>query len=253
MFKRFFASRLLLCAVGASVAIVPQTAVAQDHSYFTYVSWWTVPRDQWAAFDKQSQEADAQMKSALADGTIVAWGDVATRVHEENGYTHAEFFTATSRDKLLKALEGQWAGATNAAYVSSTKHRDAFLETLAHGGKTSSGATGYVRVTFWQAKPGSEQALEGYVMKSVKPVLDAAVASGTLLMYNFDKEDVHSDAPDGYNLALFFPTGAALDKFFNDLAAAGKSDPTVGAVLDNLTVAKEHRDTLSRLTAYGHE
>ena len=90
-------------------------------------------------------------------------------------------------------------------------------------------------------------------MKSVKPVLDAAVASGTLLMYNFDKEDVHSDAPGGYNLALVFPNGAALDKFFNDLAAAGKSDPTVGEVLDNLTVAKEHRDALSRLTAYGHE
>ncbi|HEY6292744.1 MAG TPA: hypothetical protein VI455_14440 [Terriglobia bacterium] len=253
MFKRLFASGLLWCAVAASVAVVPLPAAAQDHSYFTYVSWWAVPRDQWAAFDKQSQAADAQMKSSLADGTIVAWGDVTTRVHEENGYTHAEFFTATSRDKLLKALEGQWAGATNAAFVSATKHRDALLATLAHGGKTSSGATGYVRVTFWQAKPGAEQALEGYVIKSVKPVLDAAVASGTLLMYNFDKEDVHSDAPGGYNLALFFSNGAALDKFFNDLAAAGKSDPTLGEVIDNLTVAKEHRDTLSRLTAYGHE
>jgi hypothetical protein len=252
MFKRLFGSWLLLCAVAASAAVVP-LAAAQDHSYFTYVSSWAVPRDQWTAFDKQSQEADAQMKSALADGTIVAWGDVATRVHEENGYTHAEFFTATSRDKLLKALEAQWAGATNAAFVSATKHHDVLLETLAHGGKTSSGATGYVRVTFWQAKPGSEQALEGYVMKSVKPVLDAAVASGTLLMYNFDKEDIHSDAPGGYNLALFFPNGATLDKFFNDLAAAGKSDPTVGQVIDNLIVAKEHRDTLSRLTAYGHE
>jgi len=193
------------------------------------------------------------MKSALADGTIVAWGDVATRVHEENGYTHAEFFTATSSDKLLKALEEQWAGATNAAYVSTTKHRDALLETLAHGGKTSSGATGYVRVIFWQAKPGSEQALEGYVMKSVKPALDAAVSSGTLLMYNFDKEDIHSDAPGGYNLALFFPNGAALDKFFNDLAAAGKSDPTVGAVIENLIVPEVHRDSFARLTAYGHQ
>jgi hypothetical protein len=212
-----------------------------------------VPRDQWAAFDKQAQEADAQMKSALSGGTIVAWGDVTTRVHEENGYTHAEFFTATSRDKLLKALEGEWAGATNAAYVSASRHRDALLETLAHSGKASSGTTGYVRVTFWQAKPGSEQALEGYVMKTVKPVLDSAVASGTLLMYNFDKEDIHSDAAGGYNLALFFPNGAAMDKFFSDLAAAGKSDPTVGAVIDNLTVAKEHRDTLGRLTAYGHQ
>jgi len=253
MFKRLLMSGLFLCAAVVSMAIVPQPAAAQDHSYFTYVSWWAVPRDQWAAFEKQDREADAQMKSALADGTIVAWGDVATRVHEENGYTHAEFFTATSREKLLKALETEWSGATNAAYVSTTRHRDVLLETLAHGGKTSSGATGYVRVTFWQAKPGSEQALEGYVIKSVKPLLDSAVSSGTLLMYNFDKEDIHSDAPGGYNLALFFPDGAAMDKFFNDLAAAGKSDPTVGAVIDNLTVAQDHRDTLSRLTAYGHE
>ncbi len=250
MFKRLLAPGLLLCALAA---VMPQPAAAQDHSYFTYVSWWAVPRDQWAAFDKESQAADAQMKSALADGTIVAWGDVATRVHEENGYTHAEFFTSTSRDKLLKALETEWTGATNAAYVSTTRHRDVLLETLAHGGKASSGATGYVRVTYWQAKPGSEQALEGYVMKSVKPVLDAGVSSGTLLMYNFDKEDIHSDAPGGYNLALFFPDGAAIDKFFADLEAAGKSDPTIGAVIDNLTVANEHRDTLERLTAYGHQ
>jgi hypothetical protein len=253
MFKRFLAPGLLLCAVAATVALVPQSAAAQDHSYFTYVSYWAVPRDQWAAFDKQEREADAQMKSALADGTVVAWGDVATRVHDENGYTHAEFFTATSRDKVLKALETEWSGATNAAYVSTTKHRDVLLETLAHGGKTSSGATGYLRVTFWQAKPGAEQALEGYVIKSVKPMLDSALSSGTLLMYNFDKEDVHSDAPGGYNLALFFPDGAGMDKFFNDLAAAGKSDPTLGAVIDTLTVAKEHRDSLSRLTAYGHQ
>ena len=253
MFKRFFAPGLLLCAVAASVAVVPQPAAAQDHNYFTYVSWWAVPRDQWAAFDKQERESDAQMKSALADGTIVAWGDVAVRVHDESGYTHAEFLTATSREKLLKAVETEWSGASNAAYVSTTKHRDALLETLAHGGKASSGATGYVRVTQWQAKPGAEEALEAYVMKTVKPLLDRAVSSGTLLMYNFDKEDIHSDAPGGYNLALFFPDGAAMDKFFNDLAAAEKSDPTVGAVIDNLTVASEHRDTLSRLTAYGHE
>jgi|SRR5215471_2393836 len=117
MFRRLLTSGVFVCAVAASVAVMPQPAGAQDRSYFTYVSWWAVPREQWAAFDKQTQEADAQMKSALADGTIVAWGDVTTRVHEENGYTHAEFFTATSRDKLLKALEAEWAGATNAASI----------------------------------------------------------------------------------------------------------------------------------------
>ncbi|SRR6266567_3717856 len=253
MLKRFFTIASLASTVMLGLASLPAPAAAQDQSYYTYVSFWAVPRSEWAAFEKQEEASNSTLQKLVADGTIVAWGDEAARVHEEDGYTHADWFTATSRANLLKALEVQWAGATNAAFVATTKHRDVFLQTLAHGGKTASGATGYIRVTDWKAKPGAESALEGYVMKTVKPRLDAAVANGTILMYNFDKEDIHSDAPGGYNLAIVFPNGEAIDKFFADLMAAGKEDPTVGQVLDGLTVAKEHRDGLGRVTAYQHK
>jgi hypothetical protein len=90
-------------------------------------------------------------------------------------------------------------------------------------------------------------------MKNIKPFLDSAVANGTLTMYNIDQEDIHTSAPGGYNLAMLFPDGAAMDKFFDNLMASGKTDPTTGQVLESLTVAKEHRDSFGRVTAYQHK
>lgn len=251
MFKRFSAV-LFVCAILLSMAFVTPLA-AQNQSYFTYVSWWAVPRSDWAAFEKQEEADKPTMQKLVADGTIVAWGDVAVRVHQADGYTHADWFTAPSRALLLKALEVIWGSATSPSYVNVTKHSDVLLETLAHGGKTNSGATGYIRVTMWQAKAGEEGALEALVMKDIKPMLDAEVENGTILMYNFDKEDIHTAAPGHYNLALAFPNGEAIDKFFADLGKAQKENPTVGQLLDSLTVEKAHRDTLGRVTDYQHK
>lgn len=253
MLKRLFTVVSLACTVALSLAFVPAPAAAQGQGYFTYVSRWAVPRSDWAAFEKQEKADDATMQKLVADGTIIAWGDEATRVHQEDGYTHAEWFTAASRADLLKALELEWTSSANAAFVATTKHSDLFHRTLAHGGKTSSGATGYLRVTFWQAKPGAEAALEAHVMKYIKPVLDDDVEKGTLLMYNFDEEDIHTSRPGGYSLALLFPDGAAMDKFFASLAASEKENPAVGQVIDSLTVSKAHRDGLGQVTAYQHK
>ena len=247
------------CALAAGVFIwaialgLATPAAAQDQGYYTYVSLWAVPRSQWAAFEKQDQASNSTLQNLVADGTIVDWGSEAARVHQEDGYTHAEWFTATSRAALLKALEVQFTGAVNPAYEAATKHHDLFLHTLAHGGKTSSGATGYIRVTFWQAKPGAEDALEAHVMKYIKPMLDADVENGTVLMYNFDKEDLHTAQQGGYNLAIVFPNGEGIDKFFANLEAAEKENPAIGQVVDNLTVAEAHRDSFGRVTAYQHK
>lgn len=250
-------TRFITLGLGCALMLSPIYVAAQstDHeqSYYTYVSQWAVPRADWANFEKQAKEDDAVMQKLVADGTIIAWGDEVTRVHTVDGFTHAEWLTATSRANLLKAIEAEWTTASNSAFVATTKHEDLFLHTIAHGGKSTSGATGYLRVTFWQVKPGESDTLEGFFRASLKPMLDQDIENGTLLMYNFDTEDVHTSEQGGYNLALLFPDGGAMDKFFDQLQEAGKKDPTTGAVLGNLTIAKEHRDDLGRVTAYQHK
>jgi hypothetical protein len=253
MYRRLLTAVLLACAVGLSACFLRAQTGPQDQGYYTYVSHWAVPRSDWAAFEQQEKSTEAIMRKLVGDGTIVAWGILAERVHQEDGYTHSDFFTATSRANLLKALETVWGSATSSGFVAATKHFDEFLHTIAHGGNPVSNATGYLRVTEWQARPGADHALQGYVLNQIKPVLDKDVANGTILMYNFDEEDVHSHPPGLYALAIFFPDGAAIDKFFAEIAAAGKQDPTVGEVIDNLTVAKAHRDSFNRLIAFEHK
>lgn len=240
-------------ALAATALLSPKPAAAQDQTYYTYVSEFAVPRTAWAACNKQENSDNSMYQGLVADGTIVDWGTLETRVHELDGYTHADFMTATSRANLLKALEKLWTTATNPCYAAATKHQDLFLETIAHGGKTVSNATGYLRVGFYQAKPGETKALQDLLLKKLKPMLDSEVANGTLLAYNLDTEDIHTSAPGAYNVAMLFPDGAAMDKFYSDLESTAKSDPTVLGALDALTIAKDHHDGLSRVTSFQHK
>ncbi|MGH9683620.1 MAG: hypothetical protein ACRD4S_08430 [Candidatus Acidiferrales bacterium] len=253
MLKRTFVVLAFVFTFALGLALQATPAWAQDQTYYTYVSEWAVPRAQWSAFEKARDQANSAMQHFVSDGTIVAWGSDDVYVHTAEGYTHADFFVATSRAGILKALDNLRPGATGGAYTSVTKHEDFFMHTLLHGGKTSSGATGYIRVTFWQAKPGEGEALVDVVKKYVQPVLDSEVADGTILMYNFDEQDIHTAAPGGYNLAIVYPNAEAMDTAYSRMMAGSKENPAVGRVISDLTVTEAHRDSLGKITAYGHK
>ncbi len=253
MFKRICIVLSFVCALALGIALQATSVWAQDQTYFTYVSEWNVPRGQWAAFEKEREQANATFQRLVADGTLIAWGNDAATVHTEDGYTHEDFLVATSRAAILKAIDGLRPSATTGSYTSVTKHRDYFMHTLVHGGKTSTGATGYLRVGMYQAKPGDGDAYVDHMKKYVLPLVDAAVADGTVLMYNFDSEDVHTAAPGAYFLAILYSSGDAMDKFFARLAINGKDNPAVGEVISNLTIGEAHRDTLAKVTAYQHK
>lgn len=254
MVRSRFTILAMTATLMAGVFLAPKTAVAQEsQDYYTYVSEWAVPRAQWAAFDKQQESDNSTLNKLVADGTLVDWGDLDTRVHQLDGYTHANWMTATSRENLLKALEQQWSTATNSSYVASTKHQDLFLHTIAHGGKTASASAGYLRVAFYQARPGDEGDFQELLMKKIKPMLDSSIADGTLTMYNIDVEDIHTGPPGTFNLAMLFPDGAAMDKFYTALGESMKSDPSMGRLVTSLTIPEAHRDDLARLTSYQHK
>jgi hypothetical protein len=243
----------LTTALIAGILLAPKPAAAQEQDYYTYVSYWAVPRTQWAAFEKEQAAANGMNQKLVADGTLMAWGTDEIRVHQEDGYTHETWMMANSRANLLKALETEWSTATNASYATVTKHVDYFLNTIAHGGKTSSGATGYMRVAIYQAKAGNADLVEHLLMTQVKPMLDSAISKGTLLMYNIDTQEIHTDPMGAYDLAMLFPDGAAMDKFYADFMEAQKANPAFGQLFGSLTVTEAHRDTLSRAVSYQHQ
>ncbi len=241
----------LVLALGMAMHATP--ASAQATTYFSYVSEWQVPRAQWAAFEKERDQGNATLQSLVADGTIIAWGNDINLVHTDDGYTQEDWFTATSHANILKALDLLRPGATTGAYTSVTKHRDYFLRTLAHNGKTTSGATGYMRVAVWQAKPHQGEALAASVKRYLIPLLDSEVADGTVLMYNFDEEDLHTDQMGAYFLAILYPSGAAYDKARDEFGAMEKANPASEEEIDNLTIMEAHRDELAKVTSYQHK
>jgi hypothetical protein len=184
------------------------------------------------------------------DGTVVAWGSGANLVHTEDGYTHAEWFISSSQAGITKTLESLRSWSTTQTLANTTKHRDQMLHTISHGGKTALTTSGYLRVAFYQAKPGWGDDVEQFFKKYIQSDLDAGVADGSVLMYNFDTEQIHSEPPGGYDLAEVFANDNALDKGAAMWAAHAKENrEEFGAMLET----QAHRDGLLRIVTFQHK
>ena len=194
-----------------------------------------------------------ELEGLVADGTLVCWGSAVALVHTEDGYTHSDWFVSDTQAGIVKTLDALRNVGRSQSLVNTTKHRDVMLHSIAHGGKTARTTSGYIRVAFWEAKPGRGDNVEEIFKKYIQPDLDAGVADGSVLMYNFDTEQVHTDAPGGYNLAVVYAGGDGLDKGAATLAARSKENPAAaeafGAMIDN----EAHRDTLSKVLAFQHK
>jgi hypothetical protein len=233
--------------------IVATPAPAQEPTHYTYVSFWAVPRAQWTEFEKGEAETNAILERLVADGTLVAWGNAYSLVHTEDGYTHSDWFVSTTQAGILKTLEALHAGSTSSAFVNTVKHQDLMLHSIAHGGKTAHTTSGYVRVAFWQVKPGQGERFQELFKKYVQPGLDAGVADGSVLMYNFDAQQVHTDAPGAYNLAVIYADGDGLDKSAAALAARSKENPAAAEAFTAMIRNEAHRDTLGRVLNFQHK
>ncbi len=212
-----------------------------------------MPRAQWSEFEKADADTNAILGKLVADGTLEAFGASAIVVHSEDGYTHINWFTSQSQAGILKTLDALQSASRTPQLAATTKHRDFMQHTIAHGGKTVNVTSGYVRVSIWQAKPGRGDDVESFFKHYIQPGLDAGVADGSVLSYNFDTEQVHTDAPGGYFLAVTYANGDGLDKSTAMLAKAAKEDPAVGAGFGSMLETAEHRDLLGRILVFQHK
>jgi hypothetical protein len=253
MTRRSLTSLAVVFALAFGALVVVAPAQAQEQTHYTFVSYWAVPRAQWTDFEKSQEQTNSVLERLVADGTLVAWGSNAVLVHTEDGYTHAGWFTSTSQAGITKTLEALRSSSRTQALASTTKHADFMLHSIAHGGKTARATSGIIRVAFWQAKSGRDDDVEKFFKKYIQPDLDAGVADGSILMYNFDSQAIHTDAPGGYNLAVVYANGDGLDKSSAMLAAHAKENPAAGEGFGAMLETKAHRDSLGRVLAYQHK
>ena len=52
---------------------------------YTYVAGWDIPRAQWADMEKATRLDQKILDKAIADGTIVGYGNDVTLVHQADG------------------------------------------------------------------------------------------------------------------------------------------------------------------------
>ena len=252
MSRRSFATLAVVCALLFTILAVHAPGQAQEQTHYTYVSLWAVSRAQWGDFEKGQEQTRAMLEKLVAEGTLVSWGMGADLVHNEEGYTNADWFIATSQANIVKALQ-TLRSAPPGSLTSAIKHHDLMLHTIAHGGKTGKANSGVLRVAFWQAKPGRGDDVEAFFKKYIQPDLDADVADGTALSYNFDTETIHTAAPGGYNLAVIYANASGLDKATARLAARSKENPAVGDGFVSMLEMGEHRDALYEVQSYQHK
>src|ERR1700722_16140388 len=96
---------LAISAVWSVPAVAQMTEVKEKPPLYTYVAEWNIPRPQWAEMAKGNAANQKIMDGAVVDGTIVGYGNDRTVVHQSDGITHDEWWSAMSMAGVLNALD----------------------------------------------------------------------------------------------------------------------------------------------------
>jgi hypothetical protein len=252
MSKRLFLVFAGLCGLVMS-ALCTQPACAQEMKekppLYSYVANWQIPRAHWSEMDKSNQADSAILAKALADGTIVGYGNDENLVHQEDGETHDNWWSAMSMAGLVKVLDQFYASpnTTSSTLDSATKHSDVIFVSRCYNWHSGSYKKGYTHVSKYKLKADApDDAVEMLSKHLVAPLLEKLLADGTILEYEVDTLAIHTEAPGNFWIVYIAANPEGLDKVDATIADTLKSQPLSGPAFGSMTDANGHRDELIR-------
>jgi hypothetical protein len=241
-----------LCAMAVGSICVLQAsaqteAVKAKAPMYGYISNWQIPRAHWAEMKNQPAAEKQIMDKAMADGTLLGYGNDQNLVHTEDGWTHDDWFVSSSMGGLMKVLKELYASgtATSSVLGTATKHYDLVLESRYYGWHPGSYQDGIVSVSAYKLKkdaPGN--ALDTISGDVVAPLLEKLLADGTITEYEIDTMAVHTSAPGSFWIVTVVKDPASLDKVEDAIRAQIKAHPIEGAGFDALVDSSAHRDEM---------
>lgn len=238
---------LALSAVWAGQAGAQTPEVKEKPALYTYVADWNIPREKWADMEKSYAPEQQLLDKAVAAGTLVGYGHDVTLVHEGDGVTHDEWWSAMSLAGVLNVLDQleKSSDSTSSVLVTATNHFDNVYVSRYYNWRPGTVKEGYTYAAFYRLKPDApDDAVEMVSKKLVVPLLEKLLADGTLQEYEVDTQAIHTEAPGTFSIVYLAANANALDKVNAALAEEIKSDPMSGVGFQSMIDVSAHHDAL---------
>jgi hypothetical protein len=235
-----------LCAVPSSAQMAE---VKQKPAMFSYIANWQVPRAHWADMEKSAAARNSIMEKAMADGTVVGYGDDLNLVHTQDGWTHDTWWSSMSMAGLVKVLDQLMSAEMSASpnSASPTKHYDLVFVSHYYNWKPGAYKGGYVHVSEYKLKADApDDAVDQLAQHMIVPVLEKLVADGTVTEYELDETAIHTSAPGTFSIVYVTPTPEGLDKVQAAIRSSVKAHPLAGDAFGSFTDDSGHRDELAK-------
>ena len=225
---------LAVLGMTATLAGAQTDAVKEKPPLYTYESYWAFPPAHWGDVDKENATSNQKVLApALADGTIVGYGDEENLVHPEQSFTHDNWWQAKSQlpvdmMKLIEAFH-EAGGSSSPLLASSTQHWSQVYVSRFYNWKAGSWKGAYGLRLAYKLRPGTHP---GDAMRllsgSYVPTLEKLLADGAIVKYEIDRELVYSaDSPGQIIFTFVAPSADGLKKFYAVLRAAFNENPLI--------------------------
>lgn len=243
---------LALAALSTVTAAAQNSEVKEKAPLYSYVGNWAIPRAQWADMEKNNAADQKILDKALASGTIVGYGNDTILVHEADGATHDDWWSATSIAGVLNVLEQfyQSGNTTGPVLSSATKHWDNIWVSTYYNWHPGTYKNVYTHVGSYNLKADAPPDATDTLSKTILvPFFEKLLASGALHEYEIDTQYVHTNNPNMFVIVYIAASADALDKVDSGLRDALKSNPLISPAFGSMVDFSAHRDDLARTNA----
>jgi hypothetical protein len=242
-----------LCAIAVlggiwtSAVRAQATEVKEKPRMYTYFATWEFPRARWGEVEKATATTAKLLDQAIGSGTLVGYGDDAAVVHQAEGPTHDNWWSALSEAGVLDVLDSVMKGGPVPVLASATKHSDAIYVSRFYNWRAGSYKGAYTHAASYKLKADApEDAVESISKNFIVPLMEKLLAAGTIVEYEVDEEAIHTESPDMFWVGYICPTSAGLDKANAALGEALKANPFAGPAFGSMVDLTPHRDFLLR-------
>jgi len=243
---------LALSAVWALPASAQMAEVKEKPAMYSYVSFWSIPRAQWAEMAKDDAANQKTLDKAIGGGTIVGYGSDVNLVHQADGPSHDQWWSAMSMAGVLNVLEQFYksGSATSPVLSTATKHWDSIFVSRYYNWHPGSWKDLYTHGSSYKLKADApNDAVDTLSKNMIVPLMEKMLADGAIHEYEVDTEAIHTEAPGTFWVFYLAANAESLDKVSTALRETLKANPLNGPAFGSMTDFTDHRDYLARTSA----